>query len=268
MKIFTLFELQQFEAYPMLKNVLNDAEIQFFFNTPEAQRGALLSNKTIKRVEPKLPHTETVVIERGGKKESWKITQTAPPKTMKIPSTQMCPTVDIDSIRDMALDYMGRDFVYNGKTYNLNEYGWRFRFGNTKRALGRCMYRTYAKKGVIELSQWVIENSKEDYDKWVNTMLHEIAHAIDVIIRGDSSHDWRWQSVALAIGCDGKRTTQVEFDDLLKNPISKYTIVCPNGHTKPSHKIKHTRSSCRRCNDAIGGKGFNEDFLLKQIRNW
>jgi len=261
MKHFSLFELQQFEAYPILKLRFNEAEIQFFFNTPEAQRGALLTNKVIKRVPPK-----QVPKPQAPQKDT--LTLTAPPK--KIPmvvGTQMCT---LNNIEDMALDLLGQDFEYNGNTYNLVDYGWHFRFGNTKRALGRCIHRTYSRKGIIELSQWVIENSEETYDKWVNTMLHEIAHAIDVIIRGKSSHDWKWRSIALAIGCDGERTTSLEFKDLVNNPISKYTMICPNGHTRPSHKRKssHSRQSCGKCNKERGLTGFNNAFLLKQIQNW
>jgi hypothetical protein len=262
MKVFTLFELQQFEAYPILKLAnISDAEIQIFFNTPEAQRGSMIPNKVVRKVAPIAPKPQAPIF--APKPQRNTLTLVAPPKTIPmIVGTQLCTR---SNIHTMALDLMAKDFEYNGKTYCLDDYGWRFRFGNTKRALGRCIHRTYAKQGVIELSQWVIDNSEETFDKWVNTMLHEIAHAIDVIIRGSSAHDWQWRSIALAIGCDGERTTELEFTDIVNNPISKYTLVCPNGHARPSHKRKpaHKRQSCSKCSSH-----FDERYIIKQIQNW
>jgi predicted SprT family Zn-dependent metalloprotease len=261
MKVFSLYELQQFEAYPILKHILNDAEIQVFFNTPEAQRGSMIPNKSVRRVNEPTP---TVVFTP---KPTPIVVFTPTPKKV---STEMCTEVSKSTIYRMAMDYMGRDFDYRGTTYNLNDLGWRFEFSNKKRALGTCISSRYTRVGRIQLSEWVITNSKETYDKWVNTMLHEIAHAIDVTIQGVSSHDYQWQNIARSIGCDAERTTSVQYEDLLANPISKYTMVCPNGHTSPSHKRKtsHRKSSCNKCNEAIGLTGFNSDFIIKQIQNW
>lgn len=62
MKIFTKFELEQFEAYPILRRILNEAEIQIFFNTPQAERGKLIPNKTVRQVVPTpTPNVLTVV---------------------------------------------------------------------------------------------------------------------------------------------------------------------------------------------------------------
>jgi len=264
MKTYTLFELQQFEAYPILKNILNEAEIQVFFNTPEGQRGALIPNKVVRRVTPptaKVTPTPIVIFTPI-------VTEKKLPTIIR--GTQKCTDVSIENIRAMALDYMGRDFEYRGTSYNLNELGWTFEFSNKKNALGTCISSRWSGRGRIQLSQWIITNSEEKYDKWVNTMLHEIAHAIDVTIRGKSSHDWQWQSIARTIGCDAKRTTSVEFADLLKNPISKYTMVCPNGHTTPSHKrrVSHRKNACTTCCDDLNGGRFSSEYVLEQIQNW
>jgi hypothetical protein len=265
MKTYTLFELQQFEAYPILKNILNDAEIQVFFNTPKAQRGSKIPNKVISKVAPKQPISEPIV-----KIFTPKDRNTSTLTAVVLSSTQKCTTVSIDSIHAMALDYMGRDFEYNGNVYNLNKLGWKFEFSNKKIALGTCISNRRTKLGTIQLSKWIITNSEESYDKWVNTMLHEIAHAIDVTIRSTSDHSWIWQYIARSIGCDAKRTTNVEYVDLLENPISRYTLVCPNGHTEPSFRKKrpHSRSSCTTCGKESGIKGFNKEFLLTQIENY
>ena len=270
-KIFTKFELMQKEGYDVLSRILNEAELQIFYNTPQAERGTLIPNKNVRILNPKHKSVPTYAPPRASaplKRHEFRLT--APPKVIpKINLTQKCTSdVSLQSITRMAIEHMNMDFIYRGKTYNMHRDGWKFDFNTRKRALGLCVSNRYTRTGTIYLSTWIIQNSKEGYDKWVNTMLHEIAHAIDVMIQGVSSHDWRWQSIARSIGCDAERTTKVEYDDLLENPISKYTMVCPNGHTTPSHKVKRSESSCRRCNEAIGGKGFNRDFLLRQVTNW
>jgi len=260
MKIFTLFELQQFEAYPILKRILNDAEIQVFFNTPEAQRGTMIPNKTVRKVMP--PQATTTTIEPP--KPKFTATRIEAPKkeAPKNLGTQKCTKSEVYA---MAMDYMQRDFELQGVTYNMNEKGWKFEFSTKKNALGTCRFNRFNRVGIIYLSEWVIEHSKETMDKWINTMLHEIAHAIDYMQSGQSSHDWNWKRIARSIGCDAERTTSLEFDDLLENPISKYTMVCPNGHTSPSHKkrVSHRQTSCSKCSNS-----FDRRYILKQIQNW
>jgi len=259
MKIFTLFELQQFEAYPILKRILNDAEIQIFFNTPEAQRGTLIPTKRVVKVAPKPTATATI----NPPLQPNELRMTAPPKTIPIIlGTQMCTKSEVYA---MAMDYMGRNFEWQGVIYNMNKMGWKFEFSTKKNALGTCRFNRFRKVGTIFLSEWIIENSKETFDKWVNTILHEIAHAIDYMQNGSSSHDWNWKRIARSIGCDAERTTTLEFDDLRENPISKYTLLCPNGHTFPSHKKKvgHRETSCPKC-----ANHFDSRYVLKQIKNW
>lgn len=47
MKIYSLFELQQFQGYAILKHILNDGEIQIYYNTPQDKRAEMLANKTV-----------------------------------------------------------------------------------------------------------------------------------------------------------------------------------------------------------------------------
>lgn len=266
MKIFTKFELEQFEAYPILKRILNEAEIQIFFNTPQAERGTLIPNKTVRQVTPTptpTPNTLTLVAP-----PKFVVVHIETPKAeIKKVGTQMCTREEIYA---MAMDYMQRDFEWQGVVYNFNKLGWKFEFHNKKGALGTCCYNRFKKNGKIQLSEWIIENSMETFDKWVNTMLHEIAHAIDYTQNGNSSHDWNWKRIARSIGCDAERTTSLEFADLTEKPISKYTMVCANGHTSPSFKKRasHRSVSCGQCAKESGISGFNRDFILTQIQNW
>jgi len=167
----------------------------------------------------------------------------------------------LNEINEMALKLMKHEFQYNGSSYTMSELDWGFQFNNNKRRLGLCSNKTGNK--MIYLSKWLIENTENGIDTWKNTMLHEIAHAIDWEIRKKSDHSYRWENIALAIGCNGRRTSIVKYKvDTLK---TKYTLVCDNcGKTYPSHKLKRRKSSCTVC----GNGKYNEKYLLRQIKNY
>lgn len=173
----------------------------------------------------------------------------------------MCTTtkqVTISEVRQMANKFMNTTFTYQGKEYNMLRMGWSFEFNTRKRALGLCSGR----RKTVYLSQWVILNSHEPMETWIDTMLHEIAHAIDFSIRGRSSHDWRWRSIALAIGCNGERCASVEHKEDVK---SKYTLKCNScDFTAPSHKKRKRQGSCPKCS---GGR-FNPKYLIEQVQNY
>ncbi len=190
----------------------------------------------------------------------------------KIQGTQKC-TVDFDSVRDMALEHMEKDFDIDGRTFNMKKMGWAFGFNTNKTRFGVCIKRRNRFDGTIsnkkiELSQWLISESDKTFEKWVDTMLHEIAHAIDVEIRGHSAHDYTWRRIALDIGCDGKRCS----DAKVSPSKAKYTLICPNGHTKAGHKfsrvIDQGRRACVKCCNEHSFGQFDRKFLLTQTQNY
>ena len=180
----------------------------------------------------------------------------------------MCTTttnVTISDVRQLANKYMSTTFTYRGKEYNMLELGWRFEFGTKRRALGTCKMSSK----IIVLSKWMIENSENGMATWNNTILHEIAHAIDFEIRGTSKHDWQWRSIALAIGCNGERCSSVTHKENVK---SKYTIKCNScGYERVGHKrskrVEQGRLSCGKCYKTNGGV-FSEAIVLQQIQNY
>ena len=180
----------------------------------------------------------------------------------------MCTTtknVTTSDVRLLANKYMNTTFTYRGKQFNMNQLGWKFQFGNKRRALGTCRMS----KKIVEISQWVVNNSDNSIETWNNTILHEIAHAIDFEIRGTSKHDWQWRSIALAIGCNGERCSHVEHKAKVN---SKYTIKCNNcgtervGH-KRRKKVELGHISCGKCYKANGGV-FTDAIVLVQIQNY
>ena len=96
---------------------------------------------------------------------------------------------------------------------------------------------------------------------WKNTILHEIAHAIDCEKRGTSDHSWRWRRIALQIGCDGQRCSNAKVD----STKTKYKMVCGNcGKETPSHKKVRRTYACGDCCNKYNGGRFHEKYALKQ----
>jgi hypothetical protein len=235
--MYTLENISDSKSYSILKNHnLTDLDIVNYYKQPIKNRGQFFNKIKLnltKKVETQKCTIDTV-------------------------------TVNIDSVREMALDYMSRDWVYRGKKFNMNSMGWTFFFNDRKGSLGLCSHRDKR----IYLSQWFIENGSREFKMWVNTMVHEISHAINREL-GGKGHDWQWKHIFESFGGNGERTSgDVKFDDLLKNPISKYTLVCPNGHTRASHKKKRRLSACGTCCKELNNGRYSEKYEFKQIKNY
>ena len=73
--------------------------------------------------------------------------------------------------------------------------GWTVAYSNSRRRLGVCKYDSKR----IEISAYLAILHPE---KVLNTLLHEIAHAI---VGHDAGHGPTWVHKAIEIGCDGRR---------------------------------------------------------------
>jgi predicted SprT family Zn-dependent metalloprotease len=100
-------------------------------------------------------------------------------------------------------------------------YGWRVTTNNRKRAFGVCNYRTKQ----IELSNILIPHMTNEGIK--DTIIHEIAHALT---RGHN-HDHVWRRKCIELGGNGNRVgNDDKFNsnpDVIRQQISKYTLICP-----------------------------------------
>jgi len=180
---------------------------------------------------------------------------------MKNQGTQKCLSF-FKEVEKMAIIKMNTTFTHNGVSLNAVEDNYKLVFTNNKGTFGR---HSISRK-VIELSRYMIESSvKDDMDLWIDTILHEIAHAIDHKIRGCSDHQWQWKEVAMTVGC--KPSASAHND--LEIGSSKYTITCPKcGHQRVGHKfsraIANGRKSCGKC--SVGY--FTKDRVLIQTQNY
>jgi predicted SprT family Zn-dependent metalloprotease len=138
---------------------------------------------------------------------------------------------------------MCQTFTVNGEEFRLLELGWRYGYCNTKRAIGRCRYNRSGTFKKIEISRHYLAIEGQNEDTMKDTVLHEIAHAIDCEIRGYSDHSHHWQSVARQVGADPRRTT-----DEVISPKGRYTLICPKcGKTIQKYRRPSRASSCAPC---------------------
>lgn len=123
-----------------------------------------------------------------------------------------------------------------------SQYGlshWRFGFANAKSRAGVCKCRSK----IIQLTSFfALHNTTEEI---TNTILHEIAHALDFEQRGTSDHSYAWKSIALAIGCTGDRCYSSKD---VAMPLGKYVYECPNcSNEMRRHKRTRTNIACSKC---------------------
>lgn len=152
-----------------------------------------------------------------------------------------------DIARKMLKKHNVKDWTFKYKTLaEMNTKG--------KYVLGRC---DYVMKDIIlcrELTQ-----HETNIDRVRNTLLHEIAHALDFNQRGTKSgHDKNWVRIAKSIGCAGNKCGDISGVSLMG--FAKWIARCPKCKKKYYKMVKpKTRMSCGKCG---GGNGFNPDFLL------
>lgn len=110
---------------------------------------------------------------------------------------------------------------------------WSFAFDRSKVRFGKCDYR----RKQISLSRYLVELNGEDEVQ--DTMLHEIAHAL--LPRG-AGHGPAWRSLALSIGCNGRRC----YGGEVARPRPKYKGTCPSCSTVI---YRHRRAvlACGKC---------------------
>ena len=247
---YTLANIHTAPSYDALKrNGFSDLDVVAYYGTPILSRAEML-------------------IQIKSKNQAKKFN--AP--TYENRGTQKCTGSLFSQVEVEFRKQINTTFEVGGVNYNLNNLGYTFGW-NTNRSRGGVhmirrkgifMGETFTEKR-IELSKWVLENSDKTFDQWVNTILHEIAHAIDYARRGTSDHSYKWKTVARTIGCSGDRCYNAKVDA----KASKYTVKCPScGNEKASHKhskvIARGHRSCGKCSP----NRYNDKYKLIQIQNY
>lgn len=114
----------------------------------------------------------------------------------------------------------------------------------------------------IGMDRLIEEGMDEDFGE--DVVLHELAHCIDYIERGESGHGRKWKATARKVGADPTRTC--DLPKKLKGLIATWKRVCTNCekeifyYKKPHSKKTH---ACPDCCDKHNGGRFTENFALK-----
>jgi predicted SprT family Zn-dependent metalloprotease len=163
----------------------------------------------------------------------------------------MNPFNSLAEVKALAISEIAKHFA----TYNVTT-TYNFEWNTRKRAAGICSSR----RKVIELSAELSSLNLNKPEFILNTIRHEIAHAICSEIYGPCHHNYTWQKVAISIGCNGKRC----YDgDAVETPKGKYVYVCPNcGKELHMHKASRSKKACSDCCNKHNYGRFDERFVF------
>lgn len=158
---------------------------------------------------------------------------------------------------------MGKTWVYKGQNFNLKHLGWTWGYSKRKKSLGTA----HLSRKRITISKVLLERNLQTNPKaFEDTIRHEIAHAIDYIIRGKSDHSYAWQRVAVALGAIAKRGTKK-----IESVPYKWTGTCPNC-SKVVKRHKLTRSSkggaCHTCVAEHNNGQWTPEYKLEWTQNF
>lgn len=85
----------------------------------------------------------------------------------------------------------------------------------------RAAYTKLVSNIVIEINHdYCLRATEEEVQ---NTVSHELAHAYQLLISGDTDHGWMWKSIHRAMGGTAERCHNVEVQ---KNRVQRHKIVC------------------------------------------
>lgn len=112
--------------------------------------------------------------------------------------------------------------------------GWTFAYSQSRRRLGVCKYGPKR----IEISAYLAILRPQDV---MNTLLHEIAHAI---VGHTHGHNAVWQRKAIELGCDGRRCA--EHDMGVERTYTGKCSVCGKqfGRFKRPRKGRYYHRTC------------------------
>lgn len=117
--------------------------------------------------------------------------------------------------------------------WGLIEKGWHFEFSKSYSSLGTCWH---GKKLIVFSEKWL----KLPYEEILDTILHEIAHAL--CGRGEG-HGPKWKRMCVRVGAKPERIYKAGPDQF--NP-RKYKMVCPGCGT-PYYRTRRPSWSSATC---------------------
>lgn len=160
-------------------------------------------------------------------------------------------TTDMTTFEQQKLDrayqeMMTRTWVIDGYEINLARRGWSYGYNNRKTSFGVCRIGKYNGTRRIEISRAFIR-SGETYEKMLDTIAHEIAHALDYEFFGNMGHGHTWKACCAVTGADPQACHESE-----NAPKGRYEAVCKtHGVVGHFHRKPKRQYLCNKCRSSI-----------------
>ena len=131
------------------------------------------------------------------------------------------------------IEQMGRKLLADHGLHN-----WKFGFDLAKRRAGLCNY------GAKTITLSVTYCLKADEDDIIDTILHEIAHALAGF---KAKHGPKWKKIAKSIGCTGDRCSYVQHS----KPRWRGTCGCSDKWKRHRLSTRMRHATCSNCDTKI-----------------
>lgn len=139
----------------------------------------------------------------------------------------------------------------------LDEHGlshWNFKWDNAVARAGQTRYRSQT----ISMSKKIVSINNEDM--FMDTLLHEVAHAL---VGPGKGHGAVWKRKVAQIG--GKPSRCYDASEV-ETPEYRYRVVCSNcGMKSGRHRKTKNLQACTRCCNKYNGGKFTTKFLITWI---
>ena len=117
----------------------------------------------------------------------------------------------------------------------------------------------------LSLSRPMTEHENNE-KRVINTILHEIAHALDYRKRGYSNHDSEWKRMAKSIGCSGERCSSGSCVD--KSQFMKWVATCPSCEREVYYARKtKVDKACGSCCKKHNNNKYTSEYRFGWVLN-
>ena len=117
----------------------------------------------------------------------------------------------------------------------------------------------------LSLSRPMTEHENNE-KRVINTILHEIAHALDYRKRGYSNHDSEWKRMAKSIGCSGERCSSDSGVD--KSQFMKWVATCPSCEREVYYARKtKVDKACGSCCKKHNNNKYTSEYRFGWVLN-
>lgn len=156
-------------------------------------------------------------------------------------------SVEAPSMSLIEVEGIGKRLIQKHEAESGLKTGWQFAFDLAPERAGSCRY---GEKQITLSVTYCLKASKEEI---VDTILHEIAHAI---VGPKHGHDATWRAAAQRIGCTAERCHRVQ------HTLPRWRGQCGCGQEWKRQRLTHRArtSRCRKCKGTIEWKRVGMDY--------